>query len=414
MEIAEEQKRRKEFKKILREMATKQAVFKNPTKLQSVCNKLKYVYKGESSDINFRHYYSDIFSTLTDIKNEGNEIDVVGQNLGLVYEYCLKNAEEDLCNSVRKLLDHTNLEISRINYVNVIDTRIDITGEDFQNRISSINFQVDEADKKVEEVKNKVNNSYSDYVSILGIFSGIVLVFFGGTSIFGNIISNMQKTSVDKSVLICSITGIVIFDIIFMFIYFLAKLLNRDISATKYHVEYLPIVSRFKNRYPFVYYTNGILTLTALISSVILVIRKILNCEINDKKFGDMLIELLVKNNYKWLAIFSMFICINFIFSVAYIISKIKNINIGMTISLRYGKYLYWMGEEDGKHAVYSGNKKIKEFDTYEKADNYISRKWRRSDFSARVCNFCKRVFIRYPYMTIINLIFMFLIIYNM
>ena len=73
------------------------------------------------------------------------------------------------------------------------EKKLNINGESFSLRINEINEQINDVTTKLEDAKKKMNNSYSDFIAILGVFAGIVLVFFGGTSILGNIIGNMQK-----------------------------------------------------------------------------------------------------------------------------------------------------------------------------------------------------------------------------
>lgn len=143
--------------------------------------------------------------------------------------------------AVYQLYDHVNLDIARINYIKVVDRRLETTGEDLKGKIEDAKVAAQKVQEitdsltgTVEAMSNKVNNAYSEFVSILGIFSAIVLVFFGGTSIFGNIISNMKGTYIFKCIIMCLLTGIVIFDIIFMFIYFMAKIINRNIAATNF------------------------------------------------------------------------------------------------------------------------------------------------------------------------------------
>lgn len=97
----EEQQRRKLFQEVIREMAQSQEVFKNPTKLEKVYKQLCKVYKGTSNTVDFRHYYSDIFSTLCLLKREGVQLEIVSQNLNEVYKYCKKKDDEEFCDKIK-------------------------------------------------------------------------------------------------------------------------------------------------------------------------------------------------------------------------------------------------------------------------------------------------------------------------
>lgn len=410
MEMREEQRKRRKFKEIIKEMKAEQKVFKNKTKLEKVYNELKDIYTTNTDETAFRHYYSDIFSVLSELKNDGFELDIIGENLKMVYEYCEKMGDRELVKNVRKFLDHTNLEISRINYINAIEQRMNITDESIGNRIIDINTQVDDAAKGVDELKEKVHSSYSDFVSILGIFSAIVLVFFGGTSIFGNVISSMQETDIEKTILICSITGLVVFDIIFMFIYFLAKLLNRNIAATTEWVSYEPIFVRFSKRYPIVFWFNMILGIVLIISLLYLICINGMEISVHGITVRR-LVEDWIYTNRKISKLLVLQTGINFVFVLAYIVAKILDKNIGTVISLRYVRWLFWI-QEGEKFVVQIGEKK-KMFKNREQAEKYVERRWKLGKSVAYICNFFKRLLFRFPYMTIINIALIIAMILN-
>lgn len=46
------------------------------------------------------------------------------------------------------------------------------------------------------------------------------MVFFGGTTVFTKALGDVSETPIDKMILICTLCGLIIFDIIFMFLYF--------------------------------------------------------------------------------------------------------------------------------------------------------------------------------------------------
>lgn len=281
IDIKEENKRRAKFKKVLKDLNEKD--ISNDAVLRGkIYSDIKYIYTGNSKTVDFHHYYSDIFSTLSGIKINGKEIELIGSNLQSLYEFSTSKGDTDIRVCIRKLLDHTNLELSRINYVSTIDNKI-IAASTIEESISDINTKVEEQKTKVDELNRNTNNAYSSYISILGIFSAIVLVFFGGTSILSNVIAGMDKTPVEKSILICVLTGIVVFDIIFMFIYFLSKLLDRSISATNEVVSWEKLTVRFRLRYPIVFYCNMVASIISVICSLIIITRKILSIKAEEE-----------------------------------------------------------------------------------------------------------------------------------
>lgn len=408
----EEQKRRKLFQEVLKEMASSQEVFKNPTKLEKVYNELCRVYKGNSDTIDFRHYYSYIFSTLCMLKNQGVQLEIINQNLNEVYKYCKKKENEEFCDKIKKLVDHTNLEVARINYIDIIENRLNITDESFSLTVNDINEQIECAAQKLDDTKKKINNSYSDFIAILGIFAGIVLVFFGGTSIFGNIIANIQKTETVKAVMMCAITGVVVFDIIFMFIYYIAKLLDRNIAASGEYIWWKPIFIRFKERYPLIFWVN----IFAGIIISLCILYYLSNMQFGTKTLEELLI-VFINNLYAkhrtvfYVGIIGIFGNISFV--IAYTVSKMLKINIGSSIYRSHAQWIDWEYDEaESLYLIRDEGKIIKKYKSLKKAIWYTDtiRNWR--EFKATMKTVVSMSLLRYPYLTIFNAIIIGLIWY--
>lgn len=261
--------KRHQLQKIIEELAN-DSLLSNIKITEKYYYKLKNIYTNNDGKL-LRHYYSDIFPILTRLKNNKKNIISIGSNLELIYKLNLSKKDMEFSNIIRKLYDHTNLEIARIEYVTSIDTKLDLTGEGLQDKYDKIEKQAQEiANKQIaaEKTVKKVEGIYSEFVSILGIFSAIVLVYFGGTSILGNIISSLKDTFILKSILVCLIAGLIVFNIIFMFFYFLSKILDRSISATNKYIAYYNIIDRFSMRYPIIYFVN-LLGLIAIFINII-------------------------------------------------------------------------------------------------------------------------------------------------
>ena len=130
-----------------------------------------------------------------------------------------------------------------------------------QEQAQKINLEIEEFRSETEELKEKVNDSYSQFVSILGIFSAIVLVFFGGMTAFSSIFANMQNINRFKLAFITALVGMIIFNLIFMFLYVLAKLLGREIVASTASevggkFKFINWVKRIWGRYPYMLMFN--------------------------------------------------------------------------------------------------------------------------------------------------------------
>lgn len=387
-----EDKKREKLKKILKDLAKSDAI-KSKEDEYNYLNQLKQIYFSDNKQV-FTHCYSDIFPLLTNLKETENNIDSVGVNLASILKCCKKNKNQEVYKVLKKLWDHTNLEIQRINYVDSIDERLDITGNELSEKYKTISAEAQEINKKqkdINETINRINNIYSEFISILGIFSAIVLVYFGGTSIIGNVLNAINETSIFKGILICLVAGIIIFNIIFMFLYFLAKILDRSIAATNQYVEFYNIFDRFKKRYPIIFYINSLLLFCIVIDcltwSVVLLL--------NNESF-IVCLDLFVNKNYidmyyvKYLFI-AIIILFNICYTFYYLYCKFTDKLIGRYINLictqRYevaGRNLVHWGSV---FRSYRSKFKVKLSLLYY---NYVLL------FKNTVKNFIRRVFVRH------------------
>ena len=256
------------MKELLQKIGT--AEVKEPLQLDNLCEVVKNYYAN-----NKRHKYSEVSSYLM----ETADIEYLLENLRRIQKRLGESKEDELTSiKVFKLIDHITLELNRTKYnsknftdmqiasMNVVlgeaTKKISSTVEELrQEQAQKINLEIEEFRSETEELKEKVNDSYSQFVSILGIFSAIVLVFFGGMTAFSSIFANMQKINRFKLAFITALVGMIIFNLIFMFLYVLAKLLGREIVASTASevggkFKFINWVKRIWGRYPYMLMFN--------------------------------------------------------------------------------------------------------------------------------------------------------------
>lgn len=385
--------KREELKNILNELAKNDAI-KSDNDKSRYLKQLKNIYFYNNKQ-DFNLCYSDIFPLLTKLKKTENNIAHVGQNLEQILEYSRKDSNPNVYKVLKNLWDHTNLEIARIDYINAIDARLDITGNDLSEKYKIISAEAQKINEKQEGINktiNRINNIYSEFISILGIFSAIVLVYFGGTSIIGNVLNAINETPIFKGILICLIAGIIIFNIIFMFLYFLAKILDRSIAATNQYVEFYNIFDRFKMRYPIVFYMN-LLLVFCIVGDCLTWFAVLL---LNNESFIASL-DLFVNKNYidmyyvKYLFI-ALIILFNICYTFYYLCCKFTDKLIGWHISLictqRY--------EVDGCNLVYYWGDVFRSYSSKFKAKLFLLYYNYVLLFKNTVKNFIRRVFVRH------------------
>lgn len=228
------------MKELLRTIGS--AEIETNDQLNSLCNTVRQYYID-----NKRHKYSEVSTFLM----ETSDIEYLLENLRKIQVSLneSKNDEED-AKRVFKLIDHITLELNRTKYNSKNFSEMQVSAMNFvlNNAMKEIKTSNDELrleqkqkiDEEVEEfrketkgLKGKVEDSYTQFVAILGIFSAIVMVFFGGMTAFSSLFTTMQYISRYKLVFITTLVGMLIFNFIFMFFYILAKLLGREICSSE-------------------------------------------------------------------------------------------------------------------------------------------------------------------------------------
>lgn len=234
----------------------------------------KYSYYNVSAEI-YAHWDMNDQQLINLTSNIESLKQIIHKN-ERIYKKALKGVDE--------LYDHIMLEIVRItdnkknlDRINEIidqfkkesadsfekqDVSLIQTVAEFENKFreadksfSRQNSDINEISKRAKKLKKKVNNVYSQFVSILGIFTAIVIVFFGGVSVFSDVLTNIHQAEWYQIGFGVSFVGIIMFDIIFMFLYILSKLVGTPIS-TKEESDKKIALFRWIDKYPYLFWFN--------------------------------------------------------------------------------------------------------------------------------------------------------------
>lgn len=259
-----------------------------------IIQKFEEIYRDE-----YRHKYSQILNFL--MKVEAESLDYLASNMDILKEDISKGTYE-FKKSFLKLYDHVMLEIVRIrlynNYSereNLIEDKLNTAKNEFEYHSNVWNNLQAEVYTNIGKVNEQFKNSNAQFISILGVFSAVVMVFFGGQNIIGNILSTINKCSIMKVVFLASLVGLMMFNIIFLLLYFISKIVDKSIATRdlerlwdecfywdetenikakeKYKKVLNSPIRRLKIRYPIVFWYNFFMILTMISSIVIWIIK---------------------------------------------------------------------------------------------------------------------------------------------
>ena len=235
-----EAKKRSDFKKILFDLAADNEITDSKSIYDKYHDRFEDLYKPDVDGKEFRHFYSDIFFVLTQIKlkDKSGEINVLGERIGL-----LRDAWTDidkhsvLSNNIKKLYDHISLDIARINYSDSGDRNLSETDtiREYQKSVNDLGNKISDIQSNTDKLKQEIKGYQKENITILGIFASIVLAFTGGMTFSSSVLENIDKSSIYRIILVICLLGIVLFNVIWMLVKFLCDI-NGKVAYRKRYV----------------------------------------------------------------------------------------------------------------------------------------------------------------------------------
>lgn len=137
----------------------------------------------------------------------------------------------DIILNLEKLYDHIALEEERIkNNATIIRN----SNEQIErNVINTFNSIMDSFQNKVDEISNSLN---ANIITVVGLFSAIIFVFFGGITTLSNLIDGVWKIKTKEDLriplIIIMAVGFIIFNIVFLLLYSISKIVDKNIGSS--------------------------------------------------------------------------------------------------------------------------------------------------------------------------------------
>ncbi len=184
---------------------------------------------------NNRHSYSAISRVLyenLDDNNQENEL-YLYQNIESIKNH-VKECDCKYLDHVFKLEDHIKLELLRFTELKEKEQKINL---EINEKLTNSKKVFEKLDTDLKRQRKNIDGLNNQIIAILGIFSAIIITFFGGINFLEGTLSGMNKVETYKLVLIVAIVGLVMFNIIFLLLTFIAKLIGKNIKSPC-HCEY--------------------------------------------------------------------------------------------------------------------------------------------------------------------------------
>ena len=189
-------------------------------------NNLKLIYEND-----FRHFYSNIFSTITLIKNdEKYDLQMLIENIGVIFneiqvKHNNKEIDEDFFKKAKKLYDHINLDVARIKYTETL--------------VNKITEQNNLTNKELRKINEKAENMQRDYVTILGIFAAVIIAFVSGMTFSTSVLNNIDKVSIYRLTFVAVLIAFLLFNLINLLLDFLLKINKFNTNSSSSFIKFI-------------------------------------------------------------------------------------------------------------------------------------------------------------------------------
>lgn len=296
---------------------------------------------------NFRHEYSRITKFLITI-DDSESADMLISKIDTIQNAVQNSVLE---NSLDKLKDHITLENIRLSKLRDLSeankSYSDVLTEcnKLSDSIQKLEKRTESIDDKTGKMDDKLYQNTIQSITILGIFSGVVMAFTGGISFIASSLQNINAISKYRLIFVIMLLSMGIFNIIFMLIYAIGKLTGKYIgSKCNCDNPFIGCDEKSVNcavvRYPFVVWINLFYILSLILLTILYTIDRY-----------NLIAFFMQKISISTVVAFILAITALIVFnSILFIIIK-KLINVQCKYEESQG-FFYGVGSLLGKHFV--------------------------------------------------------------
>lgn len=272
------------LQQLIQDLASQETKLDDPTECQQYIDRFNNIYSVQ----NFRHLYSSFFPLLQEVDAEENSsLDYLSTNLAILHEKFdekLKDIDDNkaqltnisaddteirICMCFIKLFDHMNLEIARWRYYAKSNQAI----ENLNNDLQKTRNELAQAKNELEQANNKIKATQGESLTVFGIFSAIIITFFGGFNFITSSITSIHEIHIFKGILVILLCGFIIVNTVFLLFYFIGKLTDKSIF-TPFPLEknseradkrkHIGSLRQIKRRLPYMFWFNVIILVLML------------------------------------------------------------------------------------------------------------------------------------------------------
>ena len=189
------------------------------------------LYESEDGeDSGFRHSYAGVTNvlyggeaptTLEQVSNAVRTAQHISNNLDQIMSIIESSScDKRVIRCFNKLSDHIGLETQRLSVMESVFRGVDGTNKSISELLEMQKRQFEEQNKQIDVTRKQAEGMQSQYITILGIFAAVVLVFNGAISYSTANMASLQMGATVQSVLLVAIVvGFVLANTVFVLLY---------------------------------------------------------------------------------------------------------------------------------------------------------------------------------------------------
>ena len=209
---------------------SKNNFWNNSVDLTVYLQSLQKIYVAE-----FHHQYSKLFEVVNKVfEDDDKDILVFQENLKVFRKFLIDKCYSTDSEEIKKLLkifdklqDHLLLEISRREFIERQDKNMSSLIEKYR----IIEEKAGNLEKKFDKLSNRLSKIQTDFVAILAIFAAVVVAFSSGSNYMLSTLSVISRAFTKEILFITLICGLMLMDTLFMLIYFIGSIIERNIGG---------------------------------------------------------------------------------------------------------------------------------------------------------------------------------------
>lgn len=191
--------------------------------------------------VHFRHLYSDVCNVMYGFLETAESLDegipprslALASNMEIIDRTISERSGfEETAKSVRKINDHIQLELIRLEYMliqNEWQRKTLVAATDASKKADEATKEFQKTiEKSKTESKALLEESKREYITILGIFAAIVIAFTAGSAFSASVLQNIDKASIYRLCMVVVLIGFFLFNLITILLSFISKVSRID------------------------------------------------------------------------------------------------------------------------------------------------------------------------------------------